>query len=220
MWKIIGGVIVGVISSLLNALGYITQKKAHLLNAHSTRPIYKHPVWLLGFGLLVIAAIISLGRIHSCILSHNGIPRPDHTIFSLQRHHRLLHSLFYAIAQRAFQSLGPTATRPHAHWRFTYARLLQQGREGVYPRCKECWWNRTCSSFTSDPLQLFFSSPTPACSSSSLSTLWCESLTHSRITKSILKLKQIYDASMEHLESDSAGSESFEMELTVFQGTT
>lgn len=62
MWRIIGGVIVGLLSSVLNALSYTVQKKAHLLNAGSNRPIYKHPVWLIGFGLLLLGSIISLGE--------------------------------------------------------------------------------------------------------------------------------------------------------------
>lgn len=60
-WVTFGSILVGLISCFFNALSYIIQKKAHLLNENTpSRPIYRHPVWIFGFLLLLIGGLISI----------------------------------------------------------------------------------------------------------------------------------------------------------------
>ncbi|KZO93441.1 hypothetical protein CALVIDRAFT_539889 [Calocera viscosa TUFC12733] len=51
------GILVGVISSLIQSLGLTIQRKSHLLNdalpPHQQRPDWRRPLWLFGFGIFI-----------------------------------------------------------------------------------------------------------------------------------------------------------------------
>lgn len=154
MWRIVGGVIVGLVSSCLNALSYVVQKKAHLLNARSNRPIYKHPVWLIGFGLLLLGSIISLGML--CVISSDhGLPGPDHSFLVVKCHNCALDSVLVALSQRGIHALGFFAACANAHWCVSDVGVLEQSVERIHSRCKVRLQLRICSFSTSDPSLLF-----------------------------------------------------------------
>ncbi len=94
---IICSVLVGLVSSFLNALSYIIQKKAHLLNQGSPRPIFKHPVWLIGFGVMLVGSIISLGK--NALDSDHGNARPNYDVLALWSYYHPVHCFLLHVSK-------------------------------------------------------------------------------------------------------------------------
>lgn len=71
MWLIPASVLTGLCSSAVIAFSYIMQKKAYLEIAGTNRKVYKTCTWFIGFILLFIGSLLSLGKKyykyrHSC----------------------------------------------------------------------------------------------------------------------------------------------------------
>ena len=62
MWLIPASVLTGLCSSSIIAFAYIMQKKAYLKIAGTNRKVYKTCTWLIGFILLFIGSLLSLGK--------------------------------------------------------------------------------------------------------------------------------------------------------------